>query len=63
MIISGENFTAGSMLRVDGQVSDNAIVNGNSITAKRVPLTAETHELRVENSGGVISDPFSLTVR
>lgn len=63
VIITGENFTSGSMLRVDGQVVSNAIVDGDGIRAKRVSLSPGAHELRVENPGGILSDPFTLTVR
>lgn len=63
VIITGENFTPDSLLRVDGQVVSNAIVDGDGIRAKRVSLLPGNHELRVGNPGGILSDPFTLTVR
>jgi hypothetical protein len=62
LTVVGENFAAAAVLRIDGQVVENARVDGSVIFAKRLSLASGTHHLVVENPNGGASAPFDLTV-
>jgi hypothetical protein len=61
LIVSGDRIDPNAALVVDGmQVS--ARFDAGALIAKPVPLTSGTHEIRVVNSSGVSSQPYSFTV-
>jgi len=62
LIVRGVNFDAGAVVLVDGVQEPTRAPDTGTLVVKPLSLSSGTHEVRVQNSSGRLSNQFILTV-